>query len=254
MRARSALFTLFGDVVRPEGGEAWLSRITAAMGTLDFSPQAVRTALHRMAGEGWVEPRKVGRYAAYRLTERGARRLDRAAERIYRLRSRPWDGGWRLLVVEGAVTPDVAAELSWIGFGRLREGVWVSPHDHEEAGDLVEGVTFTRAAVADDVELAGRAWDLDGLAEGHRAFIARWSGAEVPDDPAEAFGTRLRLVHDWRKFLFLDPGLPEAVLPAGWPGVEAAEVFAATYDRLVPTASAWWAGLDSPAGSLATSG
>ena len=29
MRARSALFTLFGDVVRPMGGEAWLSTITA---------------------------------------------------------------------------------------------------------------------------------------------------------------------------------------------------------------------------------
>ena len=47
MRARSALFTLFGDVVRPMGGEAWLSTITAAMGTLAFDiadPDGARLA------------------------------------------------------------------------------------------------------------------------------------------------------------------------------------------------------------------
>lgn len=255
VRARSALFTLFGDVVRPQGGEAWLSAITAAMGTLDVTPQAVRTALHRMSGEGWVEPRKVGRYAAYRLTDRGTRRLDRAAERIYRLRSQPWDGRWRLLVVQDPVEEAVAAELGWTGFGRLREGVWVSPHDHAEAADLVDGAArFTAEGTDDDVALAARAWDLDGLAEGHRGFIATWEGAAVPEDRGEAFAARLRLVHEWRKFLFLDPGLPEAVLPDGWPGHLAAEVFAEAYDRLHEPSARWWAGLDVPTAPLATSG
>ena len=45
------------------------------------------------------------------------------------------------------------------------------------------------------------------------------------DEDEKAFAARFRLVHEWRKFLFDDPGLPAALLPADWPGVPAAELF-----------------------------
>src|SRR5688500_18996369 len=128
MRARSALFTLFGDVVRPAGGDAWLTTLTACMQSLGFTPEATRTALHRMAAEGWVAPTKVGRFAAYRLTELGVERLDEAAARIYRLRAADWDGHWHILVSPGAGRdPEVSRELRWLGHGRLSADVWVSP-------------------------------------------------------------------------------------------------------------------------------
>ena len=39
------------------------------------------------------------------------------------------------------------------------------------------------------------------------------------DDPDEAaYAARFRLVHEWRKFLFSDPGLPAELLPRDWPG------------------------------------
>jgi phenylacetic acid degradation operon negative regulatory protein len=34
------------------------------------------------------------------------------------------------------------------------------------------------------------------------------------------------LVHEWRRFPFLDPDLPESILPAGWPRSRAHDVFA----------------------------
>ena len=47
------------------------------------------------------------------------------------------------------------------------------------------------------------------------------------DDDEAAFAARFHLVHEWRKFLFADPGLPAELLPAGWPGHAAAELFTA---------------------------
>jgi phenylacetic acid degradation operon negative regulatory protein len=43
-------------------------------------------------------------------------------------------------------------------------------------------------------------------------------------------------VHDWRKFLFVDPGLPAALLPPDWPGTKAAAWFDQEADRLLPAA------------------
>jgi phenylacetic acid degradation operon negative regulatory protein len=48
---------------------------------------------------------------------------------------------------------------------------------------------------------------------------------------------RSELVHEWRKFLFVDPGLPAELLPARWPGVDAAELFHREADWLLPAAS-----------------
>lgn len=247
MRARSALFTLFGDVVRPSGGEAWLRDITAAMATVEVGAQAVRTALHRMSAEGWVEPRREGRFAAYQLTERGVARLERAAERIYRLRSRTWDGRWRLVAsTRLADHPSLVAELEWIGYGRLQEGLWVSPHDHAREvaavlAPLGPDVLVLDRAAGDDQAIARTAWDLDALREEHEAFLDRWRGASTrPEDDREAFRRRLELVHDWRKFLFRDPGLPDQVLPADWVGHRSAEVFRATYESLLEPSWRWW--------------
>lgn len=250
MRARSALFTLFGDVVLPAGGEAWLGTLTACMGTLGFTPQATRTALHRMTAEGWVQPRRAGRHAAYRLTPRGVDRLQEAAARIYRLRAAPWDGRWRVLLAP-ALPAHAEAELAWMGFGRLSPDAWVSPGDHPARLEAVlaeHGLTGATLLVAEisaepPSGVAARAWDLASLAERYAAFLAEWQDAAVPDQAADAFAMRARLVHEWRKFLFIDPGLPDAVLPARWIGHRAAGCFRDRYEAATPLALAFHAAL-----------
>ena len=57
--------------------------------------------------------------------------------------------------------------------------------------------------------------------------------------PAEAFAASQRLLHAWRKFLFRDPGLPESLLPADWPGTAAARFFDRETARLAPAAEAF---------------
>jgi len=52
-----------------------------------------------------------------------------------------------------------------------------------------------------------------------------------------AKAARSRLVHEWRKFLFLDPGLPRELLPVPWAGEEAADFFDSESGRLQAAAA-----------------
>jgi len=51
-----------------------------------------------------------------------------------------------------------------------------------------------------------------------------------------ACAARFHLVHEWRKFLFADPGLPDELLPGDWPGRAASDAFDQEATRLKPAA------------------
>src|SRR5207245_2820376 len=76
MRARSLLFTVYGDSIRPHGGEIGLGSLSRLMAPLGFSARAVRAAMSRMARQGWLQTRRIGRRAYYSLTPRGAWRVE----------------------------------------------------------------------------------------------------------------------------------------------------------------------------------
>jgi len=55
------------------------------------------------------------------------------------------------------------------------------------------------------------------------------------------------LVHAWRRFPSLDPGLPARLLPARWSGVRAAQLFAARHATWSPDAMTQWTRLNKTA-------
>src|SRR3970282_553273 len=97
MKARSMLFTLYGDSIQRYGGEIAAQSLIAVIGVLGFSRQAVRAALVRTVRQGWVQRRRVGRHSFYTLTPRGRLRVEHGTRRIYALQHRPWDRQWRIL-------------------------------------------------------------------------------------------------------------------------------------------------------------
>ncbi|MBV8728083.1 MAG: hypothetical protein JO233_09865, partial [Candidatus Eremiobacteraeota bacterium] len=52
----------------------------------------------------------------------------------------------------------------------------------------------------------------------------------------DGFVGRLQLVQDFRKFLYIDPGLPSALLSAHWPGSVASGLFRQYYALIAPKA------------------
>lgn len=249
MNARSALFDLYGDHLRARGGHAPVAALVRLLGALDVAAPAVRTAVSRMVRQGWLEPVRLDDGAGYALTTKATRRLDEAAARIYRTRSDPWRGCWHLLVIEAPMERSardrLRSGLSFLGYAPLSETTWIGAQESDEvdavlAADRVRAHRFRSELDGDPKTLAAHAWDLDGLARSYHRWLAEAQQIVAPaaDDPAdeEAFAVRSRLVHEWRKFLFTDPGLPRELLPRDWPGDDAASFFDEQAGRLLPAA------------------
>jgi phenylacetic acid degradation operon negative regulatory protein len=62
--------------------------------------------------------------------------------------------------------------------------------------------------------------------------------------PASVFAAQTEMVHAWRKFPFLDPDLPESLLPARWPRQRAHDLFAERHARWHEAAQEYFAGLE----------
>lgn len=245
---------------------AALVRLLAPLG---ISAPAVRTAVSRMASQGWLIGVRLPEGAGYRLTPRGTRRLRQAAARIYARAAPTWDGRWHVVVVaridERARRDRLRSALGYLGYARLDGATWISPRQSAELESLlfaeqVPTERFHASYDGDPRELAARAWDIDGLGRTYQRWLDQAGGlADLavpvadggPDDgraydsradhdgcrDEEIFAARSEFVHGWRKFLFIDPGLPAELLPAGWPGFVAAEFFDAQAARLLPTAA-----------------
>src|SRR4051794_30699269 len=141
MQARSALFDLYGDHLRPRGGRAPVAALVRLLAPLDIAPPAVRTAISRMVRQGWLRPLRMAAGPGYQLTEMATRRLDEAARRIYRIGRQPWDGRSALVVIGPPTARGErakgAANLSFLGCGALDAGTWVPPRPAEELPRLL---------------------------------------------------------------------------------------------------------------------
>ncbi len=249
MNARSALFDLYGDHLRRRGGRAPVAALVRMLAPLEVAAPAVRTAVSRMVAQGWLAPERLAGGPGYALTPHAVRRLDEAAARIYRTHA-GWDGQWHLVVTprlpRRSARERLRAGMAFLGYAPIDDSTWVGPRHSPEVDALLgaQGATaecFTARHVGESRRLVERAWDLDKLARAYDAWIVDAEQLVQESGPApadeEAFATRSRLVHEWRKFLFRDPGLPAELLPPGWPGERAAALFDAEATRLSPAAT-----------------
>jgi phenylacetic acid degradation operon negative regulatory protein len=246
MQARSALFDVYGDHLRTRGSQAPVAALVRVLDPVGIAAPAVRTAISRMVMQGWLEPVQLAGGRGYRTTERANRRLDETGRRVYRRDVPAWDGHWHLAFVTPPVgragRGRIRAGMTFLGYAELADNVWVSPFASDELTSVLEREGATaRTARADhfDAEPTS-AWDLAGLRASYDGWLTAAGDlveqhlAAHADADEAAFAARFHLVHEWRKFLFSDPGLPDALLPEDWPGRPAAELFAREAARLKP--------------------
>ena len=94
-----------------------------------------------------------------------------------------------------------------------------------------------------------RWWELDALHDRYAESIDRHEPVReraTGRDGSRTFADYVRLLTDWRRLPYADPGLPLDLLPADWNGARAADLFAELHSRLADPAHDHAMGLIEP--------
>lgn len=240
VRAWSLIVTLYGDAIVPRGGSLWLGSLTDIMALFRIDAGHVRTAMSRLTADGWLDRIKVGRNSYYRLSKRGEGSFTAATQRIYFPQSATFDGKVTLALL-GSDANDrgsIRRALEGAGFAALSPTSYVAVGGTRDVA-VPAGVHMLAAEASNVRALATAAWKLDQLAQAYAHFVAQFSRfetaleARTELDAADALVARILLIHDFRRAVLRDPGLPAALLPADWPGASARQLAAKLYRRLV---------------------
>lgn len=264
---QSLILTIYGDYIRHYGNQIWIGSLIRLLKVFGHNEQAVRVSVSRMAKQGLLQSERVGNKSFYKLTERGLNRVDEAAKRIYKLKPHEWDRKWRIVMYnipeeKRQVRDELRKELQWSGFGNLSNGCWVSPNNHEKGIHLIiskyKVEEYVHLFLSEykgpraDFVLVESCWPLAEIEEKYEEFIEEYSkkyiihqsiiqSGEMTDE--ECFIERAYLVHRYRKFLFIDPGLPKELLPERWSGNHAALLFNQYYQLLAEPANRFFEGI-----------
>ncbi len=264
---RALIVTTYGLYARDTSGWFSVSTLIRLLAELGIDEPAVRSSISRLKRRGILEARPVGGAAGYALSSSARAILSDGDRRIFERPRATESEGWLLAVfsvpeAERHRRHALRSRLSWLGFGTVSAGVWIAPrHLADETrqvlarDDLAAYVDLFQAdhlAFGDLGQLVARWWDLDALGAQYDDFLrtytpvlARWKRRR--SRPAAGDGTAFRdyvqALTAWRRLPYLDPGLPDAVLPKGWTGARAADLFFDLRSRLAGPAEDFVTGI-----------
>ncbi|WP_410655482.1 PaaX family transcriptional regulator C-terminal domain-containing protein [Amycolatopsis sp. lyj-112] len=256
---RQVIVTVYGLYSRGEGG--WLSvrSLIDLLAGVDIEEPAVRSSISRLKRRGILSAVRRNGAAGYELSETALAILREGDERIFRReRATPGDG-WLLAVfsvpeAERHKRHILRTQLARLGFGTASSGVWIAPaHLRDATADMLRRLDLEgyadlfhaeHLAFGDVREKIRDWWDLDQLEALYTAFLdehtpalRRWQRRKTAHE-ADAFADYVRVLTDWRRLPYLDPGLPAELLPTGWAGIRAADLFFTLHSRLGEAAAA----------------
>jgi phenylacetic acid degradation operon negative regulatory protein len=249
--------TILSEYILPRQVPVWTSTMLDVLALFGVEEKSARQALSRAAGEGWLQAERVGRRVRWSLSVPGRRLLTEGARRIYEFGrdQASWDGRWLMVLVsvpepQRELRHRVRTRLTWAGFGSPVPGVWISPHParQTEVQRIVTELEIDSPAmsfiasygeIGEEDHVVRDSWDLSELEERYAHFIDEFSELR-PKAGQAVLQAHTRLVHEWRRFPFLDPGLPLRLLPKNWSGAQAADLFRRRHGEWHSAAQRHW--------------
>ena len=261
-RLRHLIITVYGLYARHDGGWLSVATLIRLLADLGIDEPAVRSAISRLKRRGILQARRSGASAGYQLSAEALAILREGDARIFRRRRATRADGWVLAVFSVPESERhrrhvLRSELTRLGFGMVAPGVWIVPaHPQDTTAETLRRLELDayadlfradHLAFGDPAAKIRQWWDLDELERHYESFIrahepalrALGAPGSGPPGEQEAFAGYVRLLTDWRRLPYLDPGLPAELLPEGWIGIRAAELFFALQALLEEPARAY---------------
>lgn len=245
-KPRALIVTTYGAFAREAGGWLSVASLIRLMAELGVDEPSVRSSISRLKHRGMLAAAKVDGAAGYELSAPAREILAEGDRRIFQRPESQVSDGWVLVIysvpeAERDRRHILRSKLTWLGFGTAAPGVWIAPaHLYDEARETLARLEMTpyvdlfradHLAFADVRACVGHWWNLGALQSMYDEFLtawqpvlAGWRRRRTPDD-GRAFADYVRALTDWRRLPFLDPGLPVSLLPKGWHGSRAADLF-----------------------------
>lgn len=240
LKAAGFIVTIYGDVVEPRGGVVWTGNLIETCADVGISETLVRTAVSRLVAAGQLSGEREGRRSFYRLAAPARTEFAAAARMLF---GPPEVADWHFVQLTGAAPDEAMHALERAGHARLGPRLAVGARPMPSLKQ--PAVLFRAEVVSGEGDLGAFAadhWNLAQHVDAYRGFIQRFGrladllGGGARLGTAESLAARLVLVHQFRLVVLRDPRLPQAALPADWPGEEARRLFNDLYLRLSPEA------------------
>ena len=252
---RHLIVTVYGLYARADGGWLSVASLIELLAALRVDEPAVRSSISRLKRRGILVARRHGGAAGYELSEDALAILREGDDRIFRRERATLADGWMLAVfsvpeAERHKRHILRSQLTRLGFGTAAPGVWIAPaHLYDATADMLRRLELDSYADlfrGDHLafgDLAAKVrgwWDLDELERHYQEFLdAHAPARHRGGTPDGAFADYVRVLTDWRRLPYLDPGLPEELLPGDWIGIRAADLFFELRSRLEEPARAF---------------
>lgn len=264
---RQLIVTVYGLYARSDGGWLSVASLIQLLADLGVDEPAVRSSISRLKRRGILTARRHEGSAGYELSDDALAILREGDVRIFRRARATTADGWMLAVfsvpeAERHKRHILRSQLTKLGFGTAAPGVWIAPaHLHDATADMLRRLDLDcyadlfrgdHLAFGDLAAKVRRWWDLDELERLYREFLdvhapvlRRWQQDGGTGSGRDAFADYVRVLTDWRRLPYLDPGLPEELLPEEWIGIRAADLFFTLKSRLEEPARAHVVGMIS---------
>ncbi|MEP3439761.1 MAG: PaaX family transcriptional regulator C-terminal domain-containing protein [Hoeflea sp.] len=248
LSAWSLIVSFLGDAIGPRGGVVSAGALQTLMQRLGVGHGAVRTALSRLAADGWIERDREGRNSFYRLSGDVVETVLSAERRIYAQNSLLPAGAPRSLVIAPAPLPDATLDLiEAAGALQLSPQVFVC---FAAVSGLPAALYLPGATVAQTTALTPGAAMLNAMEHARQAAeMARLHAAYLPvaatlkagpaPPPEDAMALRCLMIHEWRRLALRVLAIPADLVQPTDPEPETRALIAAIYARLLPASENW---------------
>lgn len=237
--AASVVRTIAGLYLRHQSAPIPRPRIIELACAAGISSPAAQTAISRLIERGLLETVQSGELT---VTVPAKAMFARGNRRIFTPRHMSNADRWVLVAFSvpeslRALRHQLRKHFIQLGGGLVSAGLWIFPeYLHAEVLEVLNAlkartyatlfVTQTPQYPGDAHQAAAQWWDLAKISKLHHAFLTATAGLDATSaDERIAYRSYVTLIDAWRAIPYLDPGLPETMLPEDWPGQESRQRF-----------------------------